>query len=102
MTVGGTELPNGPIYVPEDSQETRLAPKWGSFLSIVDGSPNPLPVRDLDQVVLEELMSQNRGLTLVDPKKRSEYSSVTATSGDYSDQQETPALSTPWLMMTTG
>ena len=35
MTVGRTELPNGPIYVPEDSQETMPAPKWHSFLSIV-------------------------------------------------------------------
>ena len=25
MTVGRTKLPNGPIYVPEDSQETMLA-----------------------------------------------------------------------------
>ena len=31
MTVGRTELPNGPIYVPEDSQETMPAPEWGSF-----------------------------------------------------------------------
>ena len=35
LTVRRTELPNGPIYVPEDSQETMPAPEWGSFLSIV-------------------------------------------------------------------
>ena len=28
MTVGRTELPHGPIYVPEDSQETMPAPEW--------------------------------------------------------------------------
>ena len=95
MTVGRTELPNGPIYVPEDSQETMLAPEWGSFLSIVDGSLNPRPVSDLDQVVLKELMAENRGLTLLDPKKRSEYSSVTTTIGECFDEQETPAVSTP-------
>ena len=94
MTVGRTELPNGPVYVPEDSQETMPAPEWGSFLCIVDGSENPVPVSDLDQVVLKELMAENRGLTLLDLKKRSEYSSVTTTSGDCSDEQETPAVST--------
>ena len=66
-----------------------------SFLSIVDGSLNPVPVSDLDQVVLKELMAEDRGLTLLDLKKRSEYSSVTTTSGECSDEQETPAVSTP-------
>ena len=95
MTVGITELPNGPIYLPEDSQETMPPSEWGSFLSIVHGSLNPLPVSDLDQVVLKELMVENRGLTLLDPKKRSEYSLVTTRSGECSDEQETPAVSTP-------
>ena len=89
MTVGRTELPNGPIYVPEDSQETMSAPEWGSFLSIVDGSLNPVAASDLDQVVLKELMA------VLDLKKRSEYSSATATSGECSDEQKTPAVSTP-------
>jgi hypothetical protein len=40
MSVGRTKLPNGPIYVPEDSQETMPAPEWGSFLFIVDGTLN--------------------------------------------------------------
>ena len=71
------------------------APEWGSFLSIVDGSLNPVPVSDLDQVVLKELMAENRGLTLLDLKKRTEYSSVTTMSGEWSDEQETPAVSTP-------
>ena len=95
MTVGRTELPNGPNYVPEDSHETKPAPEWRSFQSIVDGSLNPVPVSDLNQVVLKELMAENRGLTLLDLKKRSEYSSVSITSGECSDEQETPAVSTP-------
>ena len=95
MTVGRTELPNCPIYIPEDSQETMPAPEWGSFQSIVEGSLNPVPVSDLDQVVIKELMAENRGLTLLDLRKRSKYSSVTTTSGDCSDEQETPAVSTP-------
>ena len=42
ITTGITELPNGPIYVPEDSQETMPTPGWGSFLSNVDGPVNPV------------------------------------------------------------
>ena len=95
MTVGRTELPNGQIYVPKDSQETMPAPEWGSFLSIVDGSLNPVPVSELEQVVLKELMAQNSGLTPLDLKRRSEYSSVTSKSGECSNEQEIPAVSTP-------
>ena len=64
-------------------------------MSIVDGSLNPVQVSDLDQVVLKELMAENRGLTLLDLKKGSEYSWVTTTSSECSDKQETPAVSTP-------
>ena len=72
MTVGRTELPDGPIYVPEDSPETMPAPEWGILRSIVDGSLNPVPGRNLDQVVLKVVMAENRGLTLLDLKKRSQ------------------------------
>ena len=94
MIVGRAELPKGPIYVPKDSQETMPAPEWGSSLSIVDGSLNPVPVSDLDQVVLKELMAENRGLLRPDLEKTSEYSSVTTMSGECFDEQETPAVST--------
>ena len=50
---------------------------------------------DLDQVVLKELMAENRSLTLLDLKKRSEYCSVATTSGECSDEQGTRAVSTP-------
>ena len=48
MTVGRVQLPDGPIYVPEDSDTAMQAPEWASFLSIVDGSLNPVPLCDLD------------------------------------------------------
>ena len=38
MTVGRVQLPDGPIYMPEDSDTAMQAPEWASFLSIVDGS----------------------------------------------------------------
>ena len=63
-------------------------PEWGSFLSIVDASLNPVVVSDLDEVVFKELMAKNRGLTLLDLKKRFEYPSVTTTSGERSDEQK--------------
>ena len=53
MTVGRVQLPDGPIYVPEDSDTAMHAPEWASFLSIVDGSLNPVPLCDLDQVLLQ-------------------------------------------------
>ena len=46
------------------------APESASFLSIVDGSLNPVPLCDLDQVLLKVVMAKNRGLTLSDLKKR--------------------------------
>ena len=49
---------------------------------------------DLNHVVLKELLAENRGLTLLDLKRGSEYSSVITTSGECSEMQETPAVST--------
>ena len=71
MTVGRVQLPDGPIYVPEDSDTAMQAPEWASFLFIVDGYLNPVPLCDLDQVLLKEVMAENCGLTLSDLKKRS-------------------------------
>ena len=95
MTVGRTELPGGPIHVPEDSQDTMPAHNWGSSLSISAGSLNPVPVCDLAQELLKERMAQNRGLTLLYLYKRPEYSSVTTTSGECLEEQETLAVPTP-------
>ena len=69
MTVGRVQLPDIPIYVPEDSDTAMQAPEWASFLSIVDGSLNSVPLCDLDQVLLKEVMAQSSGLTLSDLKK---------------------------------
>ena len=95
MRVGRTELPNRPLYVPADSQETMPAPGWSSFLSTVDGSLNPVLVSDLHLAVPKELVAGNVGLTLLNLKKRSEYSSVTTTAGECYDEQETRAVPTP-------
>ena len=44
LTVRRTELPNGPVYVFEDPEQTMRAPEWSNLLYIVDGSLNPVPV----------------------------------------------------------
>ena len=66
----------------------------GSFFSIVDGTLNSVLVSDLDHQVLKQLVADYRGLILLDLKQRSEYSSITTTSGEYFDEQDTPAVRT--------
>ena len=92
MTVGRVLLPDGPIYVPEDSDTAMQAPEWASFLSIVDGSLNPVPLCDLDQVLRKEVMAENRGLTLSDLKIQSpEHLPATLTGCESPDGYLEPA-----------
>ena len=86
------QLPDGPIYVPEDPDTAIQAPEWASFLCIVDGSLNPVPLCDLHQVLLKEVMAENRGLTLSDLKERSpEQLSATLTGCESPDGDLEPA-----------
>ena len=92
MTVGRLQLPDGPIYVPEDSDTAFQTPECSSFLSIVDGSFNPVPRCDLDQVLLKDVMEENRGLTLSDLKDRSsEHLFATLTGCESPDGYPEPA-----------
>ena len=92
MTVGRVQLPDSPIYVPEDSDTPMQAPEWASFLSIVNGSLNPVPLCDLDQVLLKKVMAENRGLTLSDLKKQSpEHLSARLTGCESPDGDLEPA-----------
>ena len=92
MTVGRVQLPDGPIYVPEDSETAMQAPEWASLLSMVDGSLNLVPLCDLDQVLLKEVMAENRGLTLSDLKNRSsQHLSATLTGCESPDGCLEPA-----------
>ena len=92
MTVERVQLPDRPIYVPEDPDTALQAPEWASFLSTVDGSLNPLPLCDLDQVLLKEVMAENCGLTLSDLKTRCpEHLSATLTGCESPDGALEPA-----------
>ena len=58
----------------------------------MDGSLSPVPLCDLDQVLLKEVMAQNRGLTFSDLKKRSsEHLSATLTGCESPDGCLEPA-----------
>ena len=92
MTVGRVQLPDGPIYEPEDSDTAMQAPEWARFLSIVDGSLNPVPLCDLDQVLLKGVMVENGGLTLSNVKNRSsEHVSATLKGCESPDGYLQPA-----------
>ena len=92
ITVGRVPLPDGRIYVPEDSDTAMQAPEWASFLSIFDGSLNLVPLCDVDQVLLKEVMAENRGLTLSDIKNQSpEHLSATFTGCESPDGYLEPA-----------
>ena len=92
MTVRRVQLPDGPIYVPEDSDTAMQVPEWASFLSIVDGPLNPVPLCDLDEVLLKEVMAENRALTLFVLKKGSpEHLSATLTGCESHDDDLEPA-----------
>ena len=90
--MGRVQLRDSPIYAPEDSDTAMKAPECTRFSSIVDGSLNPVPLCDLDQVVLKEVMAQNCGLTLFDLKKGSpEHTSATLTGCESHDDDLEPA-----------
>ena len=80
MTAGRVQLPDGLIYVPEDSDTAMQAPEWATFLSIVDGSLNPVPLCDLDQVLLKEVMAENLGLTFLISKNDLPHTNTRAHS----------------------
>ena len=68
------------------------APEWASFLSIIDASLNPVPLCDLDQVLLKQVMAENCGLTLFDLKEQSpEHLSATLTGCESHDDDLEPA-----------
>ena len=93
MTVGRVQLVDGPIYLLDNSDTAVHAPEWTSFLSIVDGSLNPVPLCNRDQVLLKGVMAKDCGPTLLDVKKRSpEHISATLTGYESYDDELEPAV----------
>ena len=92
MTVGRVQLPDSPIHVPDNSDTALQALEWASFLSIVDGFLNPVPLCHLDQELLKGVMAENRGLNLFDLLERSpEHLSATLTGCESQEDDLEPA-----------
>ena len=91
--MGRVQLTDSPIYVPEASDTAVPAPEWTGFLSFVDGSLDPVPLCDVYEVLLKEVMAKNRGMTLLHLKKSSpEHTSATLKGFEsYNDELE-PAV----------
>ena len=64
MTVDQVQLPNSPIYVPKDSDETM--PLSGIA---IDGALNPVPLCDLDKPMLKQVMAENCALVSYIPTR---------------------------------
>ena len=93
MTVGRVQLPDGPIYVPEETDTAMQAPEWTSSLSIADVSLSSVHLCDLDHVLLKEVMAQNCGLTLSHLKKPSVgHTSATLTGCESYDDELVSAI----------
>ena len=71
------------------------APEWASFISNVDGSLNSSPLRDLDQVLLKEVIAENCGLPLFDLAKRSPVLHMQHTCSGEPVAQSPDALAQP-------
>ena len=80
MTVGRVQLPDGPIYVPEDSDTAMQAPEWASFLSIVDGSLNPVPLCDCNRPYLRipQFHKHTKRMTDYEPRSTNPLSGSTS------------------------
>ena len=67
--------------------------EWTSFLSISDAPLNPVALCDLNQLLLKEVMAENRGLTLEDLKNQSpDQNSATLTGYECYDEELVPAI----------
>ena len=94
MTVGRVQLPDGVIYVSEDSDTAMQAPDWASFLSILDASLNPVSLCDLDQVLLNR-SPEHLSATLTGSESPAGYLEPAAVKEDAEDQLSEIASTIP-------
>ena len=64
LTLTSIQLPYDAIYVPLGRKTPIGKPGWGSMLSVVDGSPAPVPWEDLDSAMVQEIQRERSGFTL--------------------------------------
>ena len=64
LTLTTIQLPDDAIYVPLCRKTPIGKPRWGSMLSVVDGSLAPVPWEDLDPAMVQEIQHKSSGYTL--------------------------------------
>ena len=64
LTLTSIQLPDDAIYVPLGRKTPIGKPRWGSMLSVVDGSLAPVPWEDLDPAMVREIQHESSGYTL--------------------------------------
>ena len=64
LMLTGMQLPNDAIYVPLGCKTPIEKPRWGSMLSVVDGSLAPVPWGDPDSAMVQEIQRESSGFTL--------------------------------------
>ena len=64
LTLTCIQLPDDAIYVHPAGKTPIGKPGWGSMLSVVDGSLAPVPWKDLDPAMVQEIQRGSRGYIL--------------------------------------
>ena len=64
LTLTSIQLPDDAIYVPLGRKTPIGKPRWGSMLSVVDGSLAPVPWEDLDSAMVQEIQRESSGFAL--------------------------------------
>ena len=70
LTISSVWLPDEAIYVPLGGKTPIRKPRWGSMLSVVDGSLTSIPWEDLDSALVQAVQRESDGLNLGDLKDR--------------------------------
>ena len=64
LTLTSVQLPDDAIYVPLSGKKPIGKPGWGRMLSVVDGGLAPVPWKDLDPAMVQEIQRERDGYTL--------------------------------------
>ena len=64
LTLTSIRLPDDAMYVPHGRKTPIGKPGWGSMLSVVDGSLAPVPRKDLDSAMFQEIQRESNSFTL--------------------------------------
>ena len=59
LMLNSIQLPDDAIYVPLGRKTPIGKPRWGSMLSVVDGSLAPVPWEDLDPAMVQEIQCES-------------------------------------------